>query len=187
MKNPECKKQGYTDDAFDIGNQFPTIQFGPVTIDRCKSVISANGQSIFWVNKPETEGAKFRINACLLDEEGKELLTISDNHWEIGIDVWDVEVKGRNILIRKKYGAIALQLRLDPPKLLVVERVNMNVLGYALQGNEREFKVLLPNGREFIAWNASVEDCDIALDINTGGLGIGKGGGTVRYGSAGSS
>jgi hypothetical protein len=59
------------------------------------------------------------------DDTGVEILRLHENEWMGSASAWDIEVEGARIVVRKKKRHIVLQLRLDPPGKLVVERLDM--------------------------------------------------------------
>lgn len=61
------------------------------------------------------------------DEKGNAVLELDENEWVGSLEAWDIEVEGQRITVRQQLGVIALQLRLEPPSGIVVERLDMRI------------------------------------------------------------
>jgi hypothetical protein len=90
------------------------------------SVVRYHGQDIISVS-PTVGSETAGINAVFRDDTGKRTLSIEDNQWQGAVEAWDTEVVGQRIKVRKKKGAFALVLRLEPPGRIVIERLNMRI------------------------------------------------------------
>lgn len=88
--------------------------------------------------KPGEPGA---ITAVFTDDEGKIILELDDNEWVGSLDAWDIEVEGPRIVVKKKLGVVALQLRLDPPGRIVIERLDMRIGDHHVLASEHGYAV----------------------------------------------
>jgi hypothetical protein len=69
------------------------------------------------------------------DEEGIETLRLEENAWIGSLAAWDIRTTGQQLSVRHKRGRLALQLRLDPPGRIIIERLDMRFdLAHVLVG-----------------------------------------------------
>jgi hypothetical protein len=76
---------------------------------------------------PGQEDEPGMISAVFTDEAGCDVLQLVENEWVGSLESWDIEVVGQRLTVRRERGDISLQLRLDPPGRIVVERLDMRV------------------------------------------------------------
>ena len=129
MKKPACLQAGFTRQFFDFCQGVPMLRMGDTDLAGCEVLIHFHGYDLFSVLPPEEEGAPFRLSGVFADSTGKVTLKIVENEWFASSETWDVEVVGPRITVREGDRNIALIVRADPPNVLVVERLNMNVGG----------------------------------------------------------
>lgn len=67
------------------------------------------------------------ISATFTDEAGTPVLELIENAWQGSTANWDIQVIGPRITVRSQAGAIPLKLRLDPPGIIVIERLDMRI------------------------------------------------------------
>lgn len=183
-KNPICKTNGFSFGPFDLGLVEPTIKIGTLTCRSVEKLIEVDGESIFSIQKPECEGAPFRISALLTDRDGREILKIIDNEWITTTDSWDVEVVGPRITIRKSLGDISLVLRTESPHSLIIERLEMEHRGVKISCLEnRHLRVTTRSGQELESTSMNITGSKIGFKITGESLIIGAGGGRVYIGS----
>jgi hypothetical protein len=132
--NPICLQQGFSSETFDFGSDPIEVVFAGVTFIDCKSLIHIHGISMLSIAQPESGHGPFRLSGLFSDRDGLTTLRITDNEWIVGADNWDVECCGPQIIIRKAKNDIALSLRSEPPKRLVVEQLDMEFEGVCLRG-----------------------------------------------------
>lgn len=68
-----------------------------------------------------------KISAILTNDLGDPVLELRENEWIGSLDNWDIEIIGSRITVRQAHGRIALQIRLDPPGRIIVERLDMRI------------------------------------------------------------
>lgn len=90
---------------------------------------------------PGRPGEPGLISAVFTDNEGKAILELDENEWVGSLEAWDIDVQGARITVREKQGVIALQLRLDPPGRIVVERLDMRLGAHHILASERCYAV----------------------------------------------
>lgn len=87
-------------------------------------VLRYHGQDIIRVIPGQNEEPG-KISAIFTNEFGEPILELRENEWVGSLDNWDVEIKGARITVRSSHGKVALQIRLDPPGRVVLERLDM--------------------------------------------------------------
>lgn len=165
-ENPKCLEQGFANEAFDFGTEPIEIAFAGVTFKNCTHLIRVLGIPILSIASPENVGEPYQLSGRFADDCGEATLKIENNVWSAGADNWDVECEGPKITIRRGPGDIVLVLKSEPPKKLIVERLNMEFEGMYFRGN----KDLLETSYDQKNWNTfsgcSMENCFIGMEFN---------------------
>lgn len=91
-----------------------------------QTVLRFHGHDVIKV-VPGDETQLGSIFAIFTDEEGVPVLELVENAWEGSTENWDIEVVGQRITVRTRAKVVALQLRLEPPGVIVIERLDMRV------------------------------------------------------------
>ena len=128
------------------------------------TVLRYHGKNVIRV-RPGRLGEPGGISAVFTDRSGRPVLWLIENQWMGSLDNWDVEVVGSRITVRRNLGEIALQLRLDPPGLLIVERLDMRYGSAHLLVTEFTYAVGRYIGGDSLAWfHAELEIPSYARD-----------------------
>ena len=179
-KQPKCKQQGFSFEAFDVGSRFPEVVLGTFRGRQVGTLLRIKGEEIFSIGPPRAVGMPFLVNARLFDRDGRPTIEIIGNEWRTPCDNWDVEVVGPKITVRKATGDILLRLRSDPPDRLIVERLEMVHRGTHISCSEgKNLSIQTESGAGFVSSGASVIGCRIGIDVTDRGLAIGVGGGAT--------
>jgi hypothetical protein len=136
LRNPHCRKAGFSFGAFDIGSMHPEIVMGGMTCTDTRCLINLYGDEIFSIAPPVEEGMPFRISAELRGLDSETILKIVENEWRSESSNWDVDIQGAVIIIRNALRKIDLVLRSDPPKRIIIERLQMTHKGCRIQCSE---------------------------------------------------
>ncbi|WP_163002242.1 hypothetical protein [Pseudomonas viridiflava] len=139
--DPKCKQQGFASELFDIGSDPLNIRFAGSNYIDCGCLIHIAGVDVLSVRPPEQPGSPMLMSGAFSDSTGAVTLTIRENVFSVGGDSWDVEVVGPLITVRRGPGDIALQLRVNPPHGITVERINMEIEGVSLVGDESQLEM----------------------------------------------
>lgn len=134
--NPRCLEQGFANEAFDFGSDPIEVAFAGVTFTNCTHLIRVAGIPILSISSPEEAGQPYKLSGRFADDCGEATLKIEENVWTVGADNWDVECEGPRITIRRGPGDIVLVLKSEPPRRLIVERLNMEFEGMYFRGNQ---------------------------------------------------
>lgn len=65
------------------------------------------------------------ITATFTDESGNETLRLRQNEWIGALDAWDIEIEGRKLVVRRAARQIALEMQIDAPGRLTINRLDM--------------------------------------------------------------
>lgn len=150
MKTPKCREDGFNRDYLDFGKNKPIIQLGKTTFYHPESLITVNGMSILSILPPVTTDTDepFGLFAYFSDNEGEGILGIENNIWKGNSHYWDIETKGRKLLIRKKLGDIVLDIENIPNDRFIIHHIKMRYQGYDIIGNDQGVKILTPSNEE---------------------------------------
>lgn len=89
-------------------------------------VLRYHGQDVIRVDPGQNEEPG-KISAIFTNDFGEPILELRENEWVGSLENWDVEIKGTRITVRSSHGKVALQIRLDPPGRIVLERLDMRI------------------------------------------------------------
>ena len=136
MRTPKALQQGFSRGLFDVGNEAPYIKFAGVTAYHTPRPIcfGANDGPLL-IEAPEAPGAPFRLSGTFYDSQGRMTLQIDQNEWKASSENWDVEFKGPQLTIREASGKVHLVLKADPPKGIVIDRIDMVYRGHVIKGS----------------------------------------------------
>lgn len=146
-KNPKCSELGFSFGPFDVGDTAPVVVLGNMTFRSTPIILEAFGQPLVVIEPPEGLGTPFRLSAVLHDERGQEILRIVQNEWQGLSHNWDIEIEKSTITIRQALGRIALRIQSEPPRRLLIKRLDMFYNGLRIQGREGQpTTAFLPDG-----------------------------------------
>lgn len=123
-----------------------------------QSVLRYHGQDLIRV-VPGQDGKPGCISAAFTDSAGDVILELADNEWLGSLESWDIEVTGQKITVRSSSGVIALQIRLDPPGRVVIERLDMRVHDGHVMATDNTYAI----GRYVSETEAVWLHCEIAI------------------------
>jgi hypothetical protein len=174
LAKPKCKELGFSFGPFDLGTLSPEIVLGQLSCSNVRCLIRLDGDEILSISPPVRVGLPFRINADLKDGNGVPILKIVDNEWRSDTANWDVDVVGPVITIRNALRSIALVLRSDPPRRLVIERMEMSHKGHKITCKEGSNLIFESSGGSIIsAYAVMVSGCDAAVEITGNSVSFG--------------
>jgi hypothetical protein len=123
-----------------------------------RTLLKYHGENIISLLPGEKAGEPGRISASFTDDRGIETLRLDENEWVGSLDSWDIEVVGPRLTVRREKGSIALILRLDPPGVVVVERLDMRIGSGHILCTDKNWAVGRHCSEELIYWaTASIE------------------------------
>jgi hypothetical protein len=185
MQAPRCLADGFSFGPFDLGAEHPEVLAGAFLAVRTRIVLRAFGDPILAVDPPEEPTGPFQLSAILCDDQGGVVLRIDRNEWQTPVGNWDVEVTGQRITVRRAERDITLRLRSEPPRRLVIERLNMYYHGAKITCHESAGLIVeTPAGQKFQAYAATGVECQVGIDVRETGLSIGCGCKSMHLGLA---
>lgn len=110
---------------FDLAHEALIIDLGLNQFVGPSIIFQIDGESMLEFSPPEIGASLPSLSGKFMDEHGAPLFTIERNVWNGPIDRWDVEVNGRNIIVRNAPGKIALHIEVRPPNALKICRLVM--------------------------------------------------------------
>lgn len=122
--NPRTFAKGFSKEAFDITDPF-VLHLGENSCENIDTIVQIQDEKLLWIEPPEAPGAPYRLSGKFYDESGNLIFRIDENEWSCPTTVWDLEVKGRQIWIRKKLGEFILHLEANPPHGLRIHHLKM--------------------------------------------------------------
>lgn len=114
-------------DFFDFHDGNAKLHIGGILYEPAvRTLLRVDGVDVLGM-QPSRRGSGLpgAISARFTDDSGREIFRIEENQWSGSLDAWDIETRGARIVVRSAPGRIALQLRHEPPGLIVVERADM--------------------------------------------------------------
>ncbi|MCX6680634.1 MAG: hypothetical protein NTX42_09775 [Methanothrix sp.] len=154
-KNPICLTNGFSFFPLDLGTKTPEVILGTNMFINNPIIIEGYGLPLLEIEAPEESGTPFRISAVFQNKLGKEIARIVQNEWHGVQTNWDIQINGPKIIIRHALRSIDLEINIESPNRLIIERINMFYRGWQLNSTKDELEVYYPDGsRWFTARNA---------------------------------
>ncbi|MFV3308593.1 hypothetical protein ACNFBT_25295 [Pseudomonas sp. NY15181] len=164
-ENPRCKQQGFTSEMFDLSSDSLQIVFAGVTFTDCRTLIQVRGLDLLSIRSSDEPGAPPLLSGFFTDSTGAVTLKIEDNIWSAGADNWDVEVVGPRTTIRRGPGDIVLEIRVDPPRRLIIEKLSMEIEGVVINGTSESLQLCI-DGRSWQHFSGcNMTGCGIGILI----------------------
>lgn len=176
-ENPKCMSLGFSFGAFDAGIDYPQVLLGTLRATRTRVLLQLLGDPVLSVAPPEVGGGPFLLSAFFCDRKGIPILHIVNNEWRVPTTNWDVELAGQRITIRHASRQIILQIRTEPRKRLVIEKLEMSHKGVQVSCREgKHLSVITTFGTELYAQAAEVTDCSFGINVTESRMEVGRGG-----------
>lgn len=163
--NPHCLQSGFSSDFFDDGTDLPTFVLGGAKVYRPKFVLRILGEPLLTMKGAERSGGPVRITGVFYDRNGERIGALEDNCWKGPSKNWDIETVGQKITIRRGHGDIALVLRTEPRKALIIERLDMVYKGVRVYADERGV-YLGPPDKELYGFQGQIVDPISCIDVS---------------------
>jgi len=174
-KNPAAKRIGFAKGILDFGEEHPTVVLGTLTCNNVDTILEIDGISIFSITKSDNDFIPFLINARLFNNEGREILRIEENAFIVENNNWDITTEGKEITIRADLGVFDLKLRVEPPKKIIIERLNMIHKGFSIIAREGQDTIIQGSNNNILQVNsADISDAEAAIIINNNSLILGR-------------
>jgi len=166
MREPAAKKAGFAFSELESTHHHPYVVFAGMTLQNCQTPVEIRGLPVLQVEAAELTPGPYRLSASFFDSKGVPSLFIRKNEWQVLANSWDIEAKGGLITVRMAPSDVALRLRLDPGRGVVVEKLAMFCAGYRLEGDADGFVVTQPNGKKISFKGGLIDNCRVGLSLN---------------------
>ena len=173
--SPAARQAGFSFGPLDIGPVAPIVRLGNFQGVDFQVLIAVGGEPIVSMFGPEVPGGPYRLCAMLRDEAGRLVLGLVNNEWVIPPENWDVTIIGQRITVRGGERDIVLQVRSDPPRLLVMERLDMVHRGYRISATEGQAtEITTPTGAHLRSHGGNiVAGFSICMDVRPDSVWLG--------------
>jgi len=122
--NPISKKRGYVNENnFTILRRPLTVCIGNIIFNNPRLLLIVDEKNLIEI-KGISDG-NLLLNAVFYDEKGKIILEIIDNEWITSIKNWDIEVKGKEIIIKNNSFDTILHVTVMPPNAILFNHIKM--------------------------------------------------------------
>ena len=165
MAKPKCRETGFSFSPFDIGSVPLLIKIAGLTLKNCPTPIRVREWSLIRVEQPEVEGGPYQVSASFFDGSGNPSLFLEKNEWRIFSGQWDVEVVGGRIEFHSEPRVVALALAFDPSNGIIVEKIDMYVMGYRFEGNADTLVARTPDGGVLSFTGCIADHCQIGMQL----------------------
>jgi hypothetical protein len=163
--NPQCLKDGFASEFIDVGQTHPTIEFAGSVAENCTIPLQYRDVPLCKIMQAEEDGGPFRLSAQFFNSEGEPSLRIIENEWRASTDNWDVEATGGRIVVRDAHGHISLRIVADPPDRLTIDRLDMRVGEFHLEGTDELLKIERSDGMTFSVRYALSKDSYVGYQL----------------------
>ena len=158
-------QQGFSREFFDYGAEHPDVLIGSAYFYRPDCVLRVFGQDLLVLRGSEAPGAPYRISGSFFHANGRLMFEVEENCWKGVTGNWDIEMSGPRITIRRGPGDIALVLRTEPRKSLVIERLDMYFKGVRVFADERGV-CFGPPEKELYGFKGTIINPVCCLDVS---------------------
>ncbi len=137
VKDPFCKREGFSFGPLDFGNSNPKVQIASTLFINPKSIISIDGESILSIEKSDLAGGPFLLS--LKSNSEGVLNSIDRNQWKGDSSNWDVTTVGTIIEVKTKpkqghkYGKSILKIQNIPDDRFIIHHVDIEFAGYTIK------------------------------------------------------
>lgn len=114
------------------------IRIGQISFSKTSVVIVIDSNPILSVLPPEETGAPPQLKAQFYDRKGNKIAWIDNNEWNGSTDTFDIEAVGSEIKIRSDTYKIDLNIKILPPNILEIIKLNLFYNGKSIEGNKRD-------------------------------------------------
>lgn len=165
MKNPKCLQLNYCSEFFDVGSDGFCIEFSGSYIVGCKNIIKINSLPLLIIDYSKELSDRILISGIFCNSLGSITLKIIKNEWIAYSNNWDVTVIGNTITIFEDNKLVHLKLITQPLNKLVIEKLNMSLLGYTIKCDSGKLTTIRPNGDIIEIQSVCVYNCDTFLQL----------------------
>ncbi len=138
MRNPRTKQAGYSRFQLDIDSESNLlVQIGNKRFGGVKDIILIDSFPILSIRPPEESNSPPLINASFYDQNGDLIAQIIDNEWHGSTSTFDIEAVGNRISIRNTEKKIDLEVTVQTPNGIAVEKLFLRYRGKEIMGDSQ--------------------------------------------------
>jgi hypothetical protein len=165
MLDPYCKRVGFSNEWFDVGKSNPVVIFAGATLRHCRIPVEIKGTPLIMIEPPEDDMSPYRISANFHNSQGQPSLKVVQNEWQSLTSNWDVEAAGGAITIRDSSRHISLCLVAIPGEGIRVDRLDMLLHGWHIQGNADTLTVSAPGFENNEFHIGVIDNCEVGISL----------------------
>jgi hypothetical protein len=165
-KKPASIKCNYASEMFQLLAATPKFTIGGASITNTPIPLEVKGYPVIQVKPAEEGGAPARFSATFFNSRGELSLQIIDNEWRVNSGNWDFEAIGGSLVIRDNHRNISLKLSVSDTDGIVVQKINMRIDSYRIEGNTTELFVLADDGTKISCGGMMADNCGVGLSLN---------------------
>lgn len=118
------------------------------------SLLEVYGETLL-ASTPSNSSEPGTISARFFSESGKETMRIIQNEVSFKADNWDIQTVGRTIKVRSCPSQVCLEMDVDPPRGIIVKRLDMAYRDVHIFSNENVFCVGKKLTNNYYFWFAA--------------------------------
>lgn len=177
-KKPWCIQKGKCHSSFDVADSIIEVTLAGNKFYKSDDLIVIDNTEILKISPPEEMGAPYRLSGNFYDKIGKMIFSIKENEWVGEVTNFDINYVGGRIIIKNSYNETALQILCDPPRRLIIEKINLYYKGAKIIGdqNSLEFRTKSQNvkfktiGYKYISAGIRIADNSITIKARPGSV-----------------
>lgn len=164
---PKCLQQGFAREWLDYGTHPVSVAIGSCS-STWGEVITVDNESILAVRPPPEIGMPWNLSAKFADDQGRPTLAIEDNHLVVYASTWDVRTRGPRIVVRSRKGKHSLVIKMEPPELIRIEKLDMSWAGREIKVDKRRLRFRRSSNEDW----ATLQNVHVASEWGMGFIGI---------------
>jgi hypothetical protein len=160
MLKPKSFEDGFVIAPFNLCTILPNIKIGNSTFINADQIIKVDEKEILKFVVPIEQDDPVLLYADFCNENGERLFSIEGNKWSGDTANWDINVKGKNIILRQAKNEILIDIENDPDNnLIIIHRLNMFYKNWKFIGTKNSFEIISPDGNKFALTGDSFFEC----------------------------
>lgn len=165
-KEPVSVKNNYASEMFQLLATTPKFVIGGASITNTPIPLQVKGYHVIQVKPAEEEGGPARLSATFFNSRGELSLQIIDNEWRVNSGNWDFEAVGGTLIVRDNQRNVSLKLRVSDVDGIIVDKINMRIGRYRIEGNQAELLVRADDGTSINCGGMMMDNCGVGFSLN---------------------